>query len=105
MLSSGDMPEALFVDTDYKAMEVVAAIHDAGLRVPDDVALVSYDDVPEAATFGPTLTTVRVPLERKAELATSLLLDLIREPSRPSETIVLPVSLVYRASSGRRVMG
>jgi DNA-binding LacI/PurR family transcriptional regulator len=62
------------------------------------------DDLPLAARTIPPLTTVRVPLEQLRELATSLLLDLIRTPSAPPQQIVLPVSPVYRASSGRRVM-
>lgn len=96
---------AIYAQNDLMAVGVLSALHDRGSRVPDDCAVVGCDDLPLASRTIPPLTTVHVPLEQKHALATSLLLDRIREPSRPPETIVLPVSLVYRASSGRRVMG
>lgn len=96
---------AIYAQNDLMAVGVLSALHDRGWRVPDDCAVAGCDDLPLAARTIPPLTTVRVPLEHKNALATSLLLDRIREPSRPPETIVLPVSLVYRASSGKQVIG
>lgn len=75
ILQSGDRAEAFFVDTDYKAMEVVGALNDAGLRVPEDVGIVSYDDVPEAAGFSPPLTTVRAPRREIGRRAAQMLLN------------------------------
>jgi DNA-binding LacI/PurR family transcriptional regulator len=86
------------------AVGVLSALHDRGCRVPEDCAVVGCDDLPLAARTIPPLTTVRVPLERESELAASLLLNLIRTPSPSPQQIILPVSLVYRTSSGRRVM-
>ena len=61
--TSGDPPEALFIDTDYKAIEALHALRDFGLRVPEDIAVMGHDDAPEAAVVDPPLTTVRVPRE------------------------------------------
>jgi DNA-binding LacI/PurR family transcriptional regulator len=96
---------AIYAQNDLMAVGVLSALHDRGWRVPDDCAVVGCDDQPLAARTIPPLTTVRVPLEQLRALATSLLLDLIRAPSSPAQQIVLPVSLVYRASSGQRVTG
>lgn len=97
ILKSGDLPEAFFVDTDYKAMEVIGALKDAGLSVPGDVGIVSYDDVPEAATFMPPLTTVRVPRRRIGQRAAEMLLNYRPDSALPPET-VLKSELVVRES-------
>jgi DNA-binding LacI/PurR family transcriptional regulator len=96
---------AIYAQNDLMAVGVLSALHDRGWRVPDDCAVVGCDDQPLAARTIPPLTTVRVPLEQLRVLATSLLLDLIHTPSSPPQHIVLPVSPIYRASSGRRVSG
>lgn len=96
---------AIYAQNDLMAVGVLSALHDRGVRTPEECAVVGCDDLPLAARTIPPLTTVRVPLEQKSELAARLLLDLIREPSLGPQHIVLPVSLVYRASSGRKRHG
>lgn len=93
---------AIYAQNDLMAVGVLSALHDRGCRVPDDCAVVGCDDLPVAARTIPPLTTVRVPLAQKSELATSLLLDLIHHPGGAPQQVMLPVSLVYRASSGQR---
>ncbi len=88
IIESGDLPDAFFVDTDYKAMEVIAALADAGLRVPEDVGIASYDDVPEAATFTPALTTVRIPRREMGQAAARLLLQWPTDGSLPASTTI-----------------
>lgn len=61
MLAAGDLPDALFIDTDFKAMESLQAIHHAGLKVPDDIGIVSFDGFAESSRFTPKLTVVRTP--------------------------------------------
>lgn len=61
MLAGGDLPEALFIDTDFKAMEAIQAIHHAGLKVPEDIGIVSFDGFAESSRFKPSLTAVRTP--------------------------------------------
>lgn len=98
ILKNGDPPDAFFVDTDYKAMEVVCALNDAGLRVPDDVGIVSYDDAPDAALFDPPLTTVRIPRREIGRRAARMLLDWPQDGSRPAD-VVLPSELMARGST------
>lgn len=98
VLRSGDSPDAFFVDTDYKAMEVVCALNDAGLKVPDDIGIVSYDDAPDAALFDPPLTTVRIPRREIGRRAARMLLDWPRDGSRPTD-VVLPSELMVRGST------
>jgi len=100
LIQAGDLPEAFFVDTDYKAMEVVCAFNDAGLKVPQDVGIVSYDDVPDAASFDPPLTTVRVPRRELGRRAAKLLLDWPRDGTVP-ESVLLTSELIVRGSSQR----
>ena len=75
MAHSGDPPEALFVDTDFKAIEVLYALQDAGLKVPDDIGVIGYDDMPEAARCDPPLTTVHIPRKQIGRRAAQFLLD------------------------------
>ena len=58
---AGPRPDALLVDSDLKAMEVITALSIAGLSVPEDISVIGYDDIPDAAVFRPPLTTVRTP--------------------------------------------
>jgi DNA-binding transcriptional regulator YhcF (GntR family) len=103
IIAAGDLPEAFFVDTDYKAMEVICALNDAGLRVPQDIAVAAYDDVPESARFSPALTTVRVPRSEIGRRAAQMIIDWPGHDAQP-DSIVLPSQLVIRESCGSRPM-
>jgi LacI family transcriptional regulator len=96
LLSSVTRPAAIFASDDVLAASVVRAADQAGLRTPEDVAVVGFDDTDVARVLD--LTTVRQPLEESGELATRLLLDHIRRPA-PVSTTVLELSLVRRGSA------
>lgn len=96
-------PSAIFVASDTMAIGALKALRQAGLRVPADMALVGFDDVPIASAIEPALTTVRQPIERLGSMAADLLLTLIENHSdqQPSvNRIVLPAELVVRDSCG-----
>jgi LacI family transcriptional regulator len=96
-------PTAIFVASDIMAIGALKALREAGLRVPEDVALVGFDDVPIAAAVEPALTTVQQPIERLGSMAAELLLNLLQHPSdvqAPASRIVLPTKLVVRDSCG-----
>ena len=101
MISDNELPEAFFIDTDYKAMEVVAALRAAGLRVPEDVAIAAYDDIPEASVFDPPLTTVRTPRHEIGRRSAELLLSWPAHGPPPEGAILLP-ELKVRASTRTR---
>lgn len=90
---------AIAAASDEMAIGAVAALQDAGLRVPWDVSVTGFDDLPLAARAGPPLTTVRQPIREVGRRAARLLLD--RLAGRPPRHEILPVELVVRSSTGR----
>ena len=93
-------PDAVFAANDNMALGALRAIREAGLRVPEDIALVGFDDVPFAAGTDPALTTIRQPIQRAGSVAAETLVALIGDRELPPRRIVLPTELVIRASSG-----
>ncbi|MBW4720785.1 LacI family DNA-binding transcriptional regulator [Saccharothrix obliqua] len=99
LLSRTPRPTALLCASDELAFGALQAARDLGLRVPTDVSVVGFDDVPEAGHAEPPLTTVRQPLAEKGRRAGELALRLLTG-ARPGEPARLPVSLVDRHSAG-----
>jgi LacI family transcriptional regulator len=77
----------------------MAAIHERGLRIPDDIAVAGFDDLPIAAYAWPPLTTVRNPAIRQGELAAEMLVDLLHEKEVANPRVEVPTELVVRAST------
>lgn len=92
---------AIFCFNDIAAIGVIRAIHEAGLRVPDDISVIGFDDVLSAAYQKPSLTTVRQPLREMGNKGAQMLLEMIArsEYKAPSETIMAP-ELIIRESTG-----
>ncbi len=91
-------PDAVFACSDAMALGAMRAILETGLRVPEDVAVVGFDDIPTAATSQPSLTTVRQPIQRTGSVAAETLIDLIEHPDPQPRRIVLTTELVIRNS-------
>ncbi|WP_194421347.1 LacI family DNA-binding transcriptional regulator [Microbacterium abyssi] len=91
-------PDAIFVASDLMARGVITALRRAGLRVPDDVAVVGYDDSSVALTTDPLLTTVRQPMYKQGETMAAVLLSRLAGQEPPKVTI-LPTELVVRDSA------
>src|SRR5882757_543621 len=89
---------AIFAHNDLIALGVLAALHQRGMRVPDDCAVVGCDDMPFAAYVTPPLTTVRIPMRETGQRAMSLLLERIRGAEVESR-VNLPVELIVREST------
>ena len=92
-------PTALFVCNNLMTVGALAAIHQRGLRVPQDVAIVGFDDLPWAEALDPPLTVVRQPAYDVGRQAMELLLKRIMEPNRAPVTVRLQPELVTRRSS------
>ncbi len=92
-------PDAIFAFSDRMAVGVLRALQEAGRRIPEDVAVIGFDDLPPAADSRPPLTTVRQEVEQTGSVAVELLLERIRSPEIPARRIELPTRLVVRASS------
>lgn len=93
-LSSKSPPDGIFAASDMLAMAVVRAAKEAGLAVPDEVAVIGYNDIPQAQAFEPPLTTVREDDHRAGSLLVEKLMQ-IRDGVR-SSSVLLGVSLVLR---------
>ncbi len=91
-------PTAIFASNDVMAMGVMDAVRNRGLRVPGDISIIGFDDIPQASLIHPALTTVGQPLEKMGRVATQMLLDLLRYPVKTAERIELPTELVLRDS-------
>jgi LacI family transcriptional regulator len=89
---------AVFVASDVVALGAIGALRQAGKRIPDDVSVVGFDDIPLAAYFHPPLTTVRLPAFELGQAAGRALLERIAEPIAPRRTL-LPTELIVRAST------
>ena len=83
--------------SDQLAIGATQSVLRLGRRVPDDLSIVGFDDVPRASTWDPPLTTIRQPLVDKGRAAADLLLELIER--RPARRIELPIELVVRSST------
>jgi DNA-binding LacI/PurR family transcriptional regulator len=91
--------DAVFCASDLIAAGALAALDAAGRRIPEDVAVVGFDDSPIAATSRPPLTSVRQPIEEMGREMVHLLLDLIANNDRVARRVVLATELILRASS------
>jgi DNA-binding LacI/PurR family transcriptional regulator len=100
LLAGGRPPTALLVSNNMMTLGALVAIHDLGRRIPDDVALVGYDDMPWALAANPPLTVVRQPAQAMGRRAMELLLRRVAEPARAFELVALQPELVVRRSCG-----
>jgi LacI family transcriptional regulator len=98
LLDLPDSPTAIFASNDVMAMGVMDAVRDRGLRVPANISIIGYDDIPQASLVHPALTTVNQPLEKMGRVATQMLLDLLRRPDEEAGRIELPTELIVRDS-------
>jgi LacI family transcriptional regulator len=93
-------PTALFAANNFIAIGVLHALEELGLRVPDDVAVVGFDDLPQAMVTFPFLTVAAQPAMEMGRLAVEMLVARIADPDAPVRDVVLPTELVVRRSSG-----
>jgi LacI family transcriptional regulator len=94
------LPRAIVCANDQTAIGVMYTLAQHGIRVPQDVAVTGYDDIPVARHLHPQLTTVRQPIQRLGATAFDVLYSMISGEGRPEPEVVLPTSLVVRGSCG-----
>ncbi|MDQ0793823.1 LacI family DNA-binding transcriptional regulator [Streptomyces sp. B1I3] len=99
LLAEGAQFDSVFAHNDITAAGVLRALRAAGRRVPDDIAVVGFDDIPMAEHTEPPLTTVRQPTRRMGEAAARLLLSHLGGTAVPDGPVVLPTELVVRHSA------
>ncbi|GII77222.1 LacI family transcriptional regulator [Sphaerisporangium rufum] len=99
LLALADRPTAIFAANDHQAMGVYQAAREIGLRIPADLSVVGFDDLPMAGWLGPALTTVRQPLHDMGAAALGTALELAKGDPPPHNQIIFPSELVVRAST------
>jgi DNA-binding LacI/PurR family transcriptional regulator len=97
--------EAVFVANDQMALGLLRAFHEAGVRVPGDILVAGFDDVPEAAFYTPPLTTVRQDFPAVGRRSIALLLEQVAHGGSGPRQAVLPLELIVRQSSQLRNRG
>lgn len=98
LLDLAQPPTAIFASNDVSAFGAMEAVRNRGLRIPDDISIVGFDDIPQGTQVYPTLTTVRQPLAEMGRTAVQLLFTYIDEPDAPIKRIELPTELIIRQS-------
>lgn len=99
LLALRDRPTAVFAASDQMAMGVYEAARQRGLRVPEDLSVVGFDDLPQASWTSPPLTTVRQPLSEMGMLAVRTVLRLLNGEDLESAKVELATELVVREST------
>jgi LacI family transcriptional regulator len=94
-------PDAVFAASDTTAIGAMRCLNEVGLRVPDDIGLIGFDDIPASSTLTPPLSTVRQPIQGMGEAAANLLIEAIESGSKEHHCITLPTELVVRNSTAR----
>lgn len=90
---------ALAVGNDQMALGAIYALHEANLRVPDDISVVGFDDIPETAFFQPPLTTIRQDFSRLGAMGVKYLQELIENPDTPIQQHIIVPRLIVRQSA------
>lgn len=104
LLALKELPDAVFCFNDHMALGAMRALYDAGLRVPDDVAVVGFDDIEDGRFTIPSLTTIAPDKDKIGELAVEFLLGRIAGTrTGPPERVEVPCHLVIRESTVKRL--
>jgi LacI family transcriptional regulator len=93
-------PDGVFIASDMMAIGAMRAIQEAGLNIPNDIAVVGFDDNPNSARLNPPLTTMRQPTQRSGSMAAEMLIDMIENPNPAPRRMILSTELVIRGTCG-----
>jgi DNA-binding LacI/PurR family transcriptional regulator len=100
ILENGELPDSVFIASDVVAFGAMRSIQEHGLRIPEDIAIVGFDDVPMSRFVTPPLTTVHLPAMDLAQKSIGLLLQLIQGVKPPQNQLFVDSYLVIRDSCG-----
>lgn len=92
------LPTAFFAESDIMALGAMRAMSEAGIKIPEDVSIIGFDDLPFATAAVPPLTTIRVPNHEMGSIAVDLLMDQIKHPRYYTKAIHLSTKLIERES-------
>jgi len=98
LLDLPEPPTAIFCANDVSAFGAYEAVRNRGLHIPQDISIIGFDDIPQAAQVHPPLTTIQQPLVEIGRRAARLLVQYVEQPDHPVERVVLPTHLIVRES-------
>jgi LacI family transcriptional regulator len=98
-------PDAVFAASDIMAAGAIRAVKEIGLRIPEDIAFVGFDDIPLGGLSTIPLTTIRQPIMKFGVRAVELLIDLIENGTTPPKQIIMDAELIIRDSCGAKKLG
>lgn len=98
LLDLPQRPTAIFASNDLSAFGVMDAARNRGLSIPGDISVLGFDDIPQAESVRPALTTVRQPLAEMGQIAVRMLLDYVEDPARECKRVELETELIVRES-------
>ncbi|TFE23187.1 LacI family DNA-binding transcriptional regulator [Cohnella luojiensis] len=101
-IDSGNLPSAIFASDDYMALGVINACMVEGVRIPQDLSIIGFDDQIFASELRPLLTTIRQPADKIGAASVDLLLGAINDPSKRNVTIQIEPELIIRESTARK---
>ena len=99
LVEAGNLPSAIFVHNDETATGLLSGLAKSGIRVPVDVSVIGYDDMPYSSVFNPSLTTIRLPRRRWGQLACKKLIEVLNEDPDAEHPVLIPPKLVTRNST------
>ncbi|MEB4859237.1 MULTISPECIES: LacI family DNA-binding transcriptional regulator [Priestia] len=99
ILSMEDRPTAIFTGSDEIAGGMMIEAKESGLSIPNDLAIIGFDDQPLAQMLDPKLTTIRQPIDQMGIKAMEILIDMLNDSESTVETFELPIELVVRSST------
>jgi DNA-binding LacI/PurR family transcriptional regulator len=100
LLAAPKSPRAVVVANNLMTLGALNAIHQRGIRIPDDIAMVGFDDMPWAMSLRPPMTVIAQPAEELGVAAAQLLLERLQDRNRIVRQVVMPTRLMVRASCG-----
>ncbi len=101
LLTQSPLPDAIFTSDNLVLAGTMQAVNEMGLKIPDEIGLVGYDDVAWMTLVHPPMTIIRQPTDQIARMAVDLIMQRIENPNRPPLQVVLKGQLVIRGSSVR----
>ena len=99
LIAAGELPTAVFAHNDETATGLLHGLVRAGIRVPEDISVIGFDDMPYAAVFNPGLSSVRLPRREWGRLACKRLISILDDEPDAGEPVIIPTKLIARAST------
>ena len=99
ILSLVDLPDAIYASYDQMAIGAIHAIHESGLRVPTDIAVIGFDNIPTSQYIAGGLTTIGTPFDEIAAIVVRILLHRISQPFGQPQQVAIKPSLIIRATT------